>query len=311
MCSARNVGFAGKLADARARCASPELPARAGIGLKPEHFREVLETLPDIGFFEVHAENYMVDGGPFHHYLGRICESHALSLHGVGLSIGGESPLDEAHLARLAALIDRYEPAAFSEHLAWSSHGDVFYNDLLPVSYDRATLDRVCDHVDRTQERLRRRMLLENPSTYVEFEASTMDEASFLRDIVKRTGCGLLLDVNNAHVSCTNHGRDALAFIDALPLEAVGQIHLAGFTRDADALGAPLLIDSHGSPVDEAVWALYRETVARVGPMPTLLERDNDIPAFAKLFAEALRAESLMRATLAQPAMRCTLRSAA
>jgi uncharacterized protein (UPF0276 family) len=287
------------------------LPARAGIGLKPEHFREVLATRPDIGFFEVHAENYMVDGGPFHHCLGRIRESHALSLHGVGLSIGGEAPLDEAHLARLASLIDRYQPAAFSEHLAWSSHGGVFYNDLLPVPYDRATLSRVCEHVDRAQERLRRRLLLENPSTYVEFEASTMDEASFLREIVRRTGCGLLLDVNNAHVSCTNHGRDALAFIHSLPLDAVGQIHLAGFTRDADALGAPLLIDSHGTPVDEAVWALYGETIARVGPMPTLLERDNDIPAFSTLLAEAHRAESLMRATLAQPGTHGALRSAA
>jgi uncharacterized protein (UPF0276 family) len=287
------------------------LPARAGIGLKPEHFREVLATRPGIGFFEVHAENYMVDGGPFHHCLGRIRESHALSLHGVGLSIGGEAPLDEAHLARLASLIDRYQPAAFSEHLAWSSHGGVFYNDLLPVPYDRATLSRVCEHVDRAQERLRRRLLLENPSTYVEFEASTMDEASFLREIVRRTGCGLLLDVNNAHVSCTNHGRDALAFIHSLPLDAVGQIHLAGFTRDADALGAPLLIDSHGTPVDEAVWALYGETIARVGPMPTLLERDNDIPAFSTLLAEAHRAESLMRATLAQPRTHGALRSAA
>jgi uncharacterized protein (UPF0276 family) len=158
---------------------------------------------------------------------------------------------------------------------------------------------------------LRRRLLLENPSTYVEFEASTMDEASFLREIVRRTGCGLLLDVNNAHVSCTNHGRDALAFIHSLPLDAVGQIHLAGFTRDADALGAPLLIDSHGTPVDEAVWALYGETIARVGPMPTLLERDNDIPAFSTLLAEAHRAESLMRATLAQPGTHGALRSAA
>jgi uncharacterized protein (UPF0276 family) len=309
--SARNAVSAGKAADLRALCTSPRLPARAGIGLKPEHFREVLATRPDIGFFEVHAENYMVDGGPFHHCLGRIRESHALSLHGVGLSIGGEAPLDEAHLARLASLIDRYQPAAFSEHLAWSSHGGVFYNDLLPVPYDRATLSRVCEHVDRAQERLRRRLLLENPSTYVEFEASTMDEASFLREIVRRTGCGLLLDVNNAHVSCTNHGRDALAFIHSLPLDAVGQIHLAGFTRDADALGAPLLIDSHGTPVDEAVWALYGETIARVGPMPTLLERDNDIPAFSTLLAEAHRAESLMRATLAQPGTHGALRSAA
>ena len=272
------------------------LPARAGVGLKPEHFRDVLATRPDIGFFEVHAENYMVDGGPFHHFLGRIREHYPLSLHGVGLSIGADGPIDEAHLDRLDALIRRYQPASFSEHLAWSSHGEVFLNDLLPVPYDRATLDRVCDHVDRVQERLQRRMLLENPSTYLEFEASTMDEAAFLTEAVRRTGCGLLLDVNNAHVSCVNHSRAALAYISSLPLDTVGEIHLAGFATDRDAAGAPLLIDSHGSPVDEAVWGLYAAVLARIGPTPTLLERDNDVPSLATLLAEAQRAENLMPA---------------
>jgi len=274
--------------------AGDELPARAGISLKPEHFRDVLDTRPELGFFEVHAENYMVDGGPFHHFLGRIRELYPLSLHGVGLSIGGEAALDEAHLDRLAALIRRYQPASFSEHLAWSSHGEVFYNDLLPVPYDRATLARVCDHVDRVQERLQRRMLLENPSTYVEFEASTIDETDFLNEVIRRTGCGLLLDVNNVYVSCINHGRDPMAYIDAMPLDTVGQIHLAGFARDQDAAGAPLLIDSHGSPVDDAVWDLYAGVMARLGPIPTLLERDNDVPALATLLAEAQRAEGLM-----------------
>ncbi len=272
------------------------LPRRAGIGIKPEHFRDVLSTRPDIGFFEVHAENYMVDGGPFHHYLGRIREHYPLSLHGVGLSIGGEGALDEAHLDRLAALIARYEPASFSEHLAWSSHGEVFLNDLLPVPYERAALDRVCRHIDRVQDRLRRRMLLENPSTYVEFEASTMSEPEFVCEVLRRTGCGLLLDVNNAYVSCTNHGRDALAYIHELPLAAVGEIHLAGFARDHDAAGAPLLIDSHGTPVDEAVWSLYAHVVARLGPVPTLLERDHDVPALATLLAEAWRAEEMLPA---------------
>jgi len=267
-----------------------------GVGLKPEHFRDVLEMRPDIGFFEVHAENYMVDGGPFHHFLGRIREHYPLSLHGVGLSIGAEGPLDEAHLDRLAALIKRYQPASFSEHLAWSSHGEVFLNDLLPVPYDRATLDRVCEHVDRVQERLERQMLLENPSTYLEFEASTMDEAAFLTEVIHRTGCGLLLDVNNVHVSCVNHGRDALAYIDNLPLATVGEIHLAGFATDRDAAGAPLLIDSHGAPVDEVVWGLYAAVLARTGPMPTLLERDNDVPGLETLLAESQRAEDLMPA---------------
>ena len=272
------------------------LPRRAGIGLKPQHFRDVLDTRPDIGFFEVHAENYMVDGGPLHHFLGRIREHYALSLHGVGLSIGGEGALDEAHLTRLAALIARYEPASFSEHLAWSGHGGVFLNDLLPVPYDPVTLDRVCDHIDRVQQRLQRRMLLENPSTYLEFESSTLSETEFLREVVKRTGCGLLLDVNNVHVSCTNQGRDALAYLREIPLDAVAEVHLAGFARDQDAAGAPLLIDSHGSPVDEAVWHLYAHLIARLGPVPTLLERDNDVPALATLLAEAGRAEALLAA---------------
>jgi len=272
------------------------LPRRAGIGLKPQHFGEVLGTRPDIGFFEVHAENYMVDGGPFHHYLTRVREHYPLSLHGVGLSIGGLDPLDESHLDRLATLVARYRPASFSEHLAWSSHGDTFFNDLLPVPYDRATLERVCDHVDRVQERLRCRMLLENPSSYVEFEASTMSEAAFIREVVRRTGCGLLLDVNNLHVSCINHGRDAQACLRDLPLSEVGEIHLAGFARDQDAAGAPLLIDSHGSPVDEAVWGLYADVVATLGAVPTLLERDNDVPALATLLAEAGRADAMLQA---------------
>jgi len=273
------------------------LPRRAGIGLKPEHFRDVLGTRPDIGFFEVHAENYMVGGGPFHHYLGRIREHYPLSLHGVGLSIGGEGPLDEAHLDRLATLIERYAPASFSEHLAWSSHGEIFLNDLLPVAYDRPTLDHVCEHIDRVQERLQRRMLLENPSTYVEFEASTMSETAFLREVLQRTGCGLLLDVNNAHVSCTNHGRDAQTYVEELPLERVGEIHLAGFARDRDAAGAPLLIDSHASPVDDTVWRLYESVISALGPVPTLLERDSDIPALATLLAEAGRAEDIIMTT--------------
>lgn len=281
-------------APAAHRHPTPGLPARGGVGLKPEHFREILATLPPIGFFEVHAENYMVDGGPFHHFLGRIRENHSLSIHGVGLSIGGECPLDEQHLDRLARLIERYQPESFSEHLAWASHGSVFLNDLLPVPYTAATLARVCAHVDRVQDKLRRRMLLENPATYVEFAASTLAETDFIAEVVKRTGCGLLLDVNNVHVACVNHHHDPHAYIDALPLEAVGQIHLAGFARETDAAGDPLLIDSHGAPVAQAVWDLYAFALERLGPMPTLIERDNDIPAFPLLLAEAQRAEAIM-----------------
>lgn len=272
------------------------LPSRAGLGLKPEHFRHIVDTWPDLGFFEIHAENYMVDGGPFHHYLSRIREHYPLSIHGVGLSIGGESPLDSAHLDRLARLLERYAPQSFSEHLAWTSHGDVFLNDLLPLSYDRLSLQRVCDHIDQVQTRLQRRMLLENPASYVEFTASTMAETDFIYEVVRRTGCGLLLDVNNVYVSCTNHNRDPYAYIHALPYAEVEEIHLAGFARDQDAAGAPLLIDSHGSPIAQAVWQLYHYALDHVGPCATLIERDNDIPPFEVLFAESQQAERLLHA---------------
>lgn len=270
---------------------APGLPRRAGLGLKHEHFLEVLETSPDIGFFEVHAENYMVAGGPFHHYLGLIREQYPLSLHGVGLSIGGEHPLDREHLARLATLIDRYQPQSFSEHLAWSSHGPVFLNDLLPLAYDSATLQRVCEHIDQVQSTLKRPMLLENPSTYLQFQRSTLDETDFISEIILRTGCGLLLDVNNVYVSCINHQRDPLPYIDALPLQAVGEIHLAGFAEDTDSLGDRLLIDDHGAPIDNAVWQLYEKVLAHVGSVATLIERDNQVPAFGALLAEAQQAE--------------------
>nr|WP_258166707.1 DUF692 domain-containing protein [Pseudomonas poae] len=271
------------------------LPCRAGLGLKHEHFVEVLDTLPDIGFFEVHAENYMVAGGPFHHYLGLIRERYPLSVHGVGLSIGGEGPLDREHLARLAMLIERYQPHSFSEHLAWSSHGPVFLNDLLPLAYDNATLQRVCEHVDLVQSSLKRPMLLENPSTYLQFQRSTLDEADFISEIIRRTGCGLLLDVNNVYVSCINHQRDPRSYLDALPLQAVGEIHLAGFAEDTDSLGDRLLIDDHGAPIDNAVWQLYEQVLSRIGPVATLIERDNRLPAFPVLQAEAERADWHLR----------------
>ncbi|MGQ7957521.1 MNIO family bufferin maturase [Pseudomonas sp. SP16.1] len=270
------------------------LPVRAGIGLKSQHYREILESRPDIGFFEVHAENYMGAGGPFHHYLQRIGENYPLSLHGVGLSIGAEHPLDEQHLDRLADLIERYQPASFSEHLAWSSHGGLFLNDLLPLAYDDTTLARVCEHIDRVQTRLRRPMLLENPATYVEFSRSTMDEASFIGEVVRRSGCGLLLDVNNAYVSSVNHRRDAYAYIRALPLAAVAEVHLAGFAEDRDDTGARLLIDNHGAAVDAAVWQLYAQVLELIGAVPTLLERDHDVPPLALLLQEARQAERLL-----------------
>jgi uncharacterized protein (UPF0276 family) len=259
------------------------LPARAGLGLKPQHCRDIVETLPPVGFFEVHAENYMGDGGPPHRYLEQIRAHYPLSVHGVGLSIGGDQPLDKAHLTRLRRLIERYEPESFSEHLAWSTHDTVFLNDLLPVPYDRLTLRRVCDHISEVQESLGRRMLLENPSTYIAFDQSDMAEIDFLSAIARRTGCGLLLDVNNVFVSATNHAYDAKAYLDAFPVEHVGEIHLAGFAEDQNDAGERLLIDAHGTPVADIVWRLFEQALALTGPVPTLIEWDNDVPAFPVL----------------------------
>jgi uncharacterized protein (UPF0276 family) len=267
------------------------LPARAGLGLKPRHYREILETLPPVGFFEVHAENYMGDGGAPHRYLEQIRARYPLSVHGVGLSIGGDQPLDKAHLARLRRLIERYEPESFSEHLAWSTHDTVFLNDLLPVPYDGPTLRRVCEHIDEVQEALGRRMLLENPSTYIAFEQSDLSEIDFLSEIARRTGCGLLLDVNNVFVSATNHAYDAEAYLDAFPVEHVGEIHLAGFAEDQDDAGDRLLIDAHGTPVANIVWRLFEHALARTGPVPTLIEWDNDVPPFPVLMNEARKAD--------------------
>ncbi len=283
----------------RGAAAATTLPVRAGVGLKSNHYRQILETQPDLGFFEVHAENYMVEGGPFHHYLSRIRERYALSIHGVALSIGAEAALNTRHLNALKLLLDRYQPQSFSEHLAWSTHGDIFLNDLLPLPYTEATLQRVCEHIDQVQSHLKRRMLLENPATYVEFAQSSMDEPGFITEVVRRTGCGLLLDVNNVYVSCVNHQRDPQATIRALPLQQVGEIHLAGFAEQVDAAGDRLLIDSHGTPVASAVWDLYAFTLALTGPVATLLERDNDVPALPVLVAEAAVADAFLRSAVA------------
>lgn len=270
------------------------IPARAGVGLKAEHYRDVLAKRPDVGFFEVHAENYMGAGGPPHRYLSSIRELYPLSLHGVGLSIGGAQPLDKAHLKRLADLVRRYQPGLFSEHLAWSTHDAGFLNDLLPAPYTSETLAWVSDHIDQVQSTLDRQMLLENPSTYVWFEESTWGETDFLAEIVRRTGCGLLLDVNNVHVACTNQLWDAQRYIDDFPLAHVQEVHLAGYTREIDDKGRPLLIDTHDKFVDEPVWNLFREVIARIGPIPTLIEWDTNVPAWPILAAEAVMAQGLM-----------------
>ncbi len=275
------------------------LPRRAGAGFKPRHLDAWLADAQAPAFVEVHAENYMGAGGAPHRWLASLRERMPLSLHGVGLSIGAESPLDEMHLDRIARLVECYQPAAFSEHLAWSTHGGVFYNDLLPLRYDARTLARVCAHIDRVQSRLRTRMLLENPSTYFEFAASSMDEPDFIARVLERTGCGLLLDVNNVHVSCHNNGRDPLAYLDALPLSAVAEIHLAGHAVEADADGTILLIDDHGAPVAPAVWDLYACVLAVTGPIATLIEWDNDVPEYSRLRAEVRLADAALDAAYA------------
>ena len=270
------------------------LPMRCGLGLKPEHFRTVLETRPDLGFLEIHAENYMGDGGRPLAQLRHLAERFPISVHGVGLSIGGEGPLDRDHLARLKDLCGWLNPASFSEHLAWSTHDGAFLNDLLPVPYTAETLTRVCGHIDAVQDVLGRRMLLENPSTYIALAETAMGEVEFLTEVARRTGCGLLLDVNNVHVSGVNQNYDPLGYIEAFPLHLVGEVHLGGHHEDRDDQGRRLLIDSHGAEVTDPVWALYARVIAKAGPLPTLIEWDNDVPDWPVLAAEAgLAAQAL------------------
>lgn len=266
----------------------------AGTSFKPEHLSMILSGREGKGFFEVHAENYMGAGGPPHRALELIRRDYPISLHGVCMSIGGPQPIDQAHLARFRDLVERYEPALVSEHLAWSSHETAFFNDLLPLPYTEATLDHVCAHISQVQDAIRRPILLENPSTYVAFASSTMRETDFIRAIASRTGCGLLLDVNNVFVSAVNHSYAALDYLSDFPLAAVGEIHLAGHAEQQDDEGDLLLIDSHDGPVADAVWKLYEIVISRCGPVPTLIEWDSKIPQWPTLQAEALAAQSVL-----------------
>ncbi|ANK76364.1 hypothetical protein FA04_21060 (plasmid) [Ensifer adhaerens] len=273
-----------------------EIAGLAGTSFKHQHLQAILADDACGGFFEIHAENYMGAGGPPHAALARIRQDFPVSLHGVSMSIGGPQPLDKAHLGRFKALVDRYEPALVSEHLAWSTHETTFYNDLLPLPYTEATVARVSDHIDEVQDAIGRRLLLENPSTYVTFQDSTMSETVFIRELVKRTGCGLLLDINNVFVSATNQGYSALAYLDDFPLEHVGEIHLAGHAEQQDDEGDLLLIDSHDGPVADAVWKLYDIVIARVGAIPTLIEWDSAIPDWPVLKREATAAQTILDA---------------
>lgn len=270
------------------------LPQMSGTAFKPQHFAALQGSAAKPGFIEVHAENYMGEGGLPHAQLGTLRADHALSLHGVGLSIGGESALDRDHLRRLRKLCDRYDPDSFSEHLAWSSHGGVFLNDLLPLPYTDDTLRRVIAHVEQTQAALGRRILLENPATYLQFAASTIPETEFLAEIAARTGCGLLLDVTNVLVACTNRGEDPARYLSRFPLQQVGEIHLAGHHHTTDGRNAPLLIDDHGSRISAQTWRLYESVTARTGALPTLVEWDNEVPDWTVLQAEAQAAQALL-----------------
>jgi hypothetical protein len=268
------------------------LPVAAGVGLRAPHLRQVQAERPRVAWFEVHSENYFAEGGPAPATLDRIRGDYPLSLHGVGMSLGSTDPLDRAHLAKLRRLIARTEPAIVSEHLCWSGVGGRHFNDLLPLPYTEEALDHVASRVDEVQEALGRELAVENVSSYLAFAEATIPEWEFVAAVARRTGCRLLLDVNNIHVNAVNHGFSAQTYLGAIPADAVAEIHLAGF----DASG-PCLIDTHGARVAPEVWTLYRTAIERFGPRPTLIEWDVDIPAFEILEEEAAIAQSILAAS--------------
>lgn len=276
-----------------------KIPSLAGVGLKAQHYKTILQEKPKLGWFEVHPENYMGAGGPPHKYLTAIRELYPLSLHGVGMSLGGPSKrLDPEHLKRFKVLKDRYEPWLISEHLAWSTHEGKFFNDLLPLPYTEETLNHLANHVDEMQTYMGKQVLIENPSAYLAYESSPYAETEFLDQLVKRTGCGLLLDVNNIFVSANNQGYDAYDYLDAYPVEHVEEIHLGGHSVELiedDDLGiGKLLIDDHSSAVIDDVWDIYKKLIAKTGPKPSLIEWDGDIPEWPVLYNEAKIADGFM-----------------
>jgi uncharacterized protein (UPF0276 family) len=273
----------------------------AGIGLKPQHYDAALACPADGLWFEVHPENYLVAGGPRLAWLEAIRARHAISLHGVALSLAADAEPDPAHLARLAGLARRIEPALISEHLAWSTWRGAYHPDLLPFPRTGAALLRIADNISRTQEALHRSIAIENPSHYLRIYGHAWDEIGFLAELSRRTGCGLLLDVNNVYVSARNLGYSAEDYVDAFPGGLVTEIHLAGHTRDPN-LGESLLVDSHDAPVASEVWTLFERLTRRIGPRPTLVERDDKLPDFATLFAERQHADAMLRAPLARAA---------
>ena len=270
------------------------LPNAAGVGFKPQHFNDIIERPGAVEWLEIHAENYMGLGGRPHAQIRQLSDIYPISVHGVGLSIGGEDRLDRDHLERLKYLLDWLRPARFSEHLAWSTHDGAYLNDLLPLPYTDATLARTADHIDEVQATLGRRILMENPSSYIAFDTSTMTETEFLNALVARTGCGLLLDVNNVFVSAANLGHDPKAYIDALPLKSVEEIHLAGHQEDKSNQSRTVLIDTHNCPVADPVWALFEHVIRHCGAKPSLIEWDTDVPDWEVLNAEAARVANVL-----------------
>ncbi len=277
------------------------VPAIAGVGLKPDHYQDILDTQPTPLWFEVHTENYMSAGGPPHRYLEAIRTDYPLSFHGVSLSIGSAQPLNHQILERTRTLINRYQPALVSEHLSWSVAGEAYFNDLLPLPYTDETLRLVVAHIDETQDALNHQILIENPSSYLCFADSAIPEQEFLAEIAARTGCGLLVDVNNLYVNARNHGIDTHEWLLGIPAVSVAEIHLAGHhvNRFEDQ---EILIDDHGSAVEDPVWSLFEAALERFGPIPSLIEWDTRIPAFDVLWAEAQRANQYLSASIAQEA---------
>jgi hypothetical protein len=276
------------------RINTPSLPVDpVGIGLRYPYYREVAEHPPAIGWLEVHPENYF-GGGAHHKFLEKARETYPLSLHGIGLSLGSDQPVKEDHLKHFKALIDRYEPFLISDHASWSASGNAHLNDLLPLPYTKETLERLCSNIDRAQAYFGRRMLIENPSTYIAFRHNEMSEAAFMNALAERTGCGLLLDLNNIYVQAHNHGTDASAYIETIKPEHVGEMHLAGHT-EVEAGEHTILIDTHSRPVKNDVWDLYEAAVKRFGAHPTLIEWDQDFPALDVLVAEAAKARTILQ----------------
>ena len=283
-----------------ALCERGPVPASAGIGLRFPHHRVVAETRPDIGWLEVHSENYM-GGGTALAFLDAIRAHYPISLHGVGLSLGSAEPLDAAHLQRVKRLVERVQPALVSEHLSWNVVGGTYLADLLPLPMTEEALDAMCRHVDEVQTALQRRILIENPSSYLRYRHSAIPEWEFLAAVSARTGCGILCDVNNIYVSACNHGWDASAYLAALPPQAIGEIHLAGHTAKELPDGRIVRIDDHGARVTDAVWQLFDEALERFGPVPTLIEWDTNIPELGVLLDEAAIADRAVERTKDKP----------